>query len=98
MDSLFSKELKNCFVPERAMVPMLSITSSFDIPIPLSEIVRVFSFSFELILIDNSSFASNNVSLVSDSNLSRSARSNRDGTPKNQGKLDLQAGVGGRGC
>jgi len=41
----------NAFVPDLAMVPRLLINSYLDIPIPVSQIVKVFSALFGMILI-----------------------------------------------
>src|SRR5690242_7222237 len=45
------RDWKNSRVPDLAMVPIFAITSSRDMPMPLSETVMVFAFSSKAILI-----------------------------------------------
>ena len=54
----------NFFVPERAIVPMFSITSAWSIPIPLSLIVNVLASLLVVIVTANSSSSVSNSELV----------------------------------
>ena len=67
--------LRNSAVPDFAMVPRLLITSSRDIPMPLSEIVTVLASLSNSILIARSLSPSNSESSFNASKRSLSAAS-----------------------
>ena len=66
---------RNSAVPDLAIVPIFSIISSSDIPIPLSDMVKVLFSSSTIILIFKSSDRLANLELLIDLNLSLSSAS-----------------------
>ena len=66
---------RNSAVPDLAIVPIFSIISSSDIPIPLSDMVKVLFSSSTMTLIFKSSERLANLELLIDLNLSLSRAS-----------------------